>query len=228
MLDHHLPIQDLPISARSVDTFFDWFDMDSSQPLDDKAASFDDDEHWQRIYSDLMNVERSMDHPHLQLCNTAIEHSPLWSSDFEKQIDVVQNSDTDASSSSPSHNTGSLVDDNAEQHVDLQEWMVVDESSKKLRRPKLYEFLRLLLNNPRYTSYIAWTDEKRVVFKIKKPAEVANLWKEVKVRKTTGCMDYDTFARGIRYYYKSKLMIKTNTRHTYCFAQNSCVPETNS
>ena len=208
-----------------MDTFFDWLSMDSPELLDNRAAadnltSFDED-HWQRIYSDLIDVERSMDHPHLQLSDSAMEHVPLWDFAIEKKICVVHNSDTDASSPPPPppcNNTESLVDDNVDQSLDLQEWIVVDGSSKKLRPPKLYEFLRLLLNNPRYSSYIAWSDVEKGVFKIKKPAQVANLWKQVKVRKTHGCMDYDTFARGIRYYYKSKLMVKTNTRHTYCFA----------
>jgi hypothetical protein len=232
MFEHHSAIPDWPVPAHSVNTFFDWLGMDSPQHLDngteaDALASFDDD-HWQRIYADLIDVERSMDHPHLQLSNTAMEHVPLWDFAVEKQICVVHNSDTDTSSPRPCLSTESSVDDDVDQRLDLQEWIVVDGSSKKLRPPKLYEFLRLLLNNPRYSSYIAWSDEEKGVFKIKRPALVANLWKQVKVRKSNGCMDYDTFARGIRYYYKSKLMVKTNTRHTYCFARRSSVLDMDS
>jgi hypothetical protein len=228
MLNHHSAIQDSRVTACSMDALFDWLNMDSAQLLDngmsaDTLSSYDDD-HLERIYTDLLGVERSMGHPHLQLSNTAMDELLLSYIDVEKQIYVVENSDTDASSPR-CLNTESSVDDDVDQPLDHQEWTVVDGSSKKLRPPKLYEFLHLLLNNSRYSSYIAWSDERKGVFKIKKPAQVANLWKQVKVRKTNGYMDYDTFARGIRYYYKSKLMIKTNTRHTYCFARASSVSD---
>jgi hypothetical protein len=124
----------------------------------------------------------------------------------------------DSESSSESAQSQSPVNEDKE-YFDISEWLIQDHVSRKVRPPKLYEFLRLLLNNPRYVSYASWINKNEGLFKIHRPSEVACLWKNIKVRRTLGSMDYDTFARGIRYYYKSGAMIKTRTRHTYCFAR---------
>ncbi|CAF3362699.1 unnamed protein product [Rotaria sp. Silwood1] len=99
------------------------------------------------------------------------------------------------------------------------DWIIDGTSSSKIRPPKLCEYLRLLLDNPRYASYASWINKDEGLFKIHNPPKVASLWKRVKIRQTHGLMNYETFARCMRYYYKSGLMIKTHRRHTYRFAQ---------
>jgi hypothetical protein len=132
-------------------------------------------------------------------------------------VSTMSYSDDSESSSESAQSQSSINED--KEYFDLNEWMIHDCVSRKIRPPKLYEFLRLLLNNPRYVSYASWINKNEGLFKIHRPSEVACLWKKMKVRRTMGSMDYDTFARGIRYYYKSGAMIKTRTRHTYCFAR---------
>jgi len=134
-----------------------------------------------------------------------------------EDMSTVSSSD-DSESSSECVNLPTS-DDEDKQYFDLNEWMIQDRISRKLRPLKLYEFLRLLLNNPRYVSYASWLNKNEGLFKIHRPSEVACLWKKTKIRKAGGSMDYYTFARGIRYYYKTGAMIKTRTRHTYCFAR---------
>lgn len=99
------------------------------------------------------------------------------------------------------------------------EWQIYDRSLDKMRRPRQNEFLRLLLQNDRYSSYVSWVDKSQGLFRILEPDRVAKLWERVKSRQTNGKMDYETFARGIRYYYGKGLMVKTNKKHTFCFKQ---------
>jgi hypothetical protein len=68
-----------------------------------------------------------------------------------------------------------------------------------------------------YSSYISWLNKDQGLCKIHQPDQVAILWGKVKNRKTIGIMNYEVFARGIRFYYKSGLMIKTNKKHTLRF-----------
>ena len=97
------------------------------------------------------------------------------------------------------------------------DWIVCDKLTGKVRPPRQNEFLFLILENPRYAPYVQWLDKKDGVFKILKPEQVASLWYRVKNRRTQGVMDYDTFARGIRYYYKIGLMMKTHRKYTFRF-----------
>lgn len=103
------------------------------------------------------------------------------------------------------------------------DWLVMDTSTKKYRPPKQNEYLYLLLENQDYSSFASWVDRNQGTFKIHEPDRVAALWKLIKNRKTKGTMDYNTFARGIRYYYKSGLMIKTNKKHTFRFKVSSII-----
>ncbi|CAF1060978.1 unnamed protein product [Adineta steineri] len=100
------------------------------------------------------------------------------------------------------------------------EWLITDELTKKIRPPKLYEFLRLLLDNLFYISYASWLNKDEGLFKIHKPLEVAELWAKVRGRCTNNNIDYDKFSRSIRYYYEEKTMIPTRTKYTYRFANN--------
>lgn len=100
---------------------------------------------------------------------------------------------------------------------DMREWIVIDLSTGKERAPRQNEYLELLLQNPRYTSYVSWTDERNGLFEVRRPEDVVRLWEKVKSRQTTEDMNYDTFARGIRHYYQSGLMIRTNRPFTFHF-----------
>ena len=115
--------------------------------------------------------------------------------------------------------SGSTRESDDEEPFDPKDWMIEDTSTRRIRPPKLPEFLRLLLNNTRYISYASWLNRKKGVFKIHQPTKVVKLWRQVKLRKTVGSIDYDTFARCIRSYYKSGIMRKTRTRHTCRFAR---------
>jgi hypothetical protein len=98
-----------------------------------------------------------------------------------------------------------------------KEWLINDSITGKLRPPRQNEFLYHLLEDSRYSSYLCWLDRNQGLFKIHEPDQVTTLWTKVKNRQTTGIMDYDTFARGIRYYYKSGSMMKTHKKYTFRF-----------
>ena len=105
--------------------------------------------------------------------------------------------------------------------TDLSEWMIMDTISKRQRPPRLYEFLLSLLEKPHYHTYASYTNRSQGIFHIHEPQKVATLWEKVKSRQTTQTMTYDKFARAIRWYYKSDIMKKTNTRYTFQFSQQT-------
>ncbi|CAF1276836.1 unnamed protein product [Adineta steineri] len=112
----------------------------------------------------------------------------------------------------PDESTDSRVID-----FNQDEWRVIDSKTGKQRSPRQHEFLRLLLENPRYCSYATWLDKSQGLFTFLLPEEVAELWNNVKSRQTGGKMDYSTFSRGLRYYYKKEVMTQTHKRYTFCF-----------
>lgn len=61
-------------------------------------------------------------------------------------------------------------------------WMIYDKTLARERRPLLYEFLRLLLDDSNYRHIATYVDRENGVFKLIKPKEVARLWKDVKGR----------------------------------------------
>ena len=97
------------------------------------------------------------------------------------------------------------------------EWLIIDAITGKFRAPRQNEFLYLLLENSSYSSYISWLNRNEGLFKIHEPERIATLWSQVKNRQTNGIMSYDIFARGIRYYYQTGSMVKTNKKHTFRF-----------
>jgi len=98
-----------------------------------------------------------------------------------------------------------------------QDWLIINSVSRQPRPPRQNEFLLLLLGNSNYSSYITWLDKSQGLFIIHQPERVATLWSKVKNRRTIGQMDYKKFSRGLRFYYKSGLMIKTHKKHTFRF-----------
>lgn len=97
-------------------------------------------------------------------------------------------------------------------------WLIEDKNSKRKRAPRLYEFLVLLVKNPDYEDLASFTDREKGLFQIYKPEKVAALWESVKNRQSNSRMTYDKFARAIRWYYKTNLMKKTNTKYTFQFS----------
>ena len=117
-----------------------------------------------------------------------------------------------------------IVDEPAQSSTDSQlidfnrdEWRITDSHSGRQRSPRQYEFLHLLLENPRYSTYATWLDKSQGLFTVLLPEEVAELWNKVRSRQTNGTMDYSTFSRGVRYYYKKGVMTPTYKRYTFCF-----------
>ncbi|CAF5056380.1 unnamed protein product, partial [Rotaria sp. Silwood1] len=171
-------------------------------------------EEWniQKVYEDLVTVLK------LTSNDPCISYDDPFNNDgvihYEKRPPVQ------TFSSDKSNNPKTLLDENNDdtEFFNPKEWTMEDPSSSKVRPPRLFDFLCLLLNNLRYASYASWIKKDEGLFKIHNPAKVASLWKKVKLRQTHGLMSYDTFSRAIRYYYKSGLMIKTHRKHTYRFA----------
>jgi hypothetical protein len=116
--------------------------------------------------------------------------------------------------------------------LNRKEWLVQDRVSKRHRSPRLFEFLILLLGKSHYESYASFCDRSKGLFQIHQPAKVAELWQAVKSRQSNQKMTYDKFARAIRWYYKSNIMQKTNTRYTFKFSpetlRNYIIDENNN
>ncbi|CAF1378918.1 unnamed protein product [Rotaria sordida] len=172
-----------------------------------------------KIYTDLITVENSANNSYKPSDSLNSGGVMQYTMNSPEHTDSP-NTSNDSELSSNDKNSLSLNENNDDtEFFNPEEWIVQDLSSWKIRPPKLYEFLRLLLNNPRYVSYISWINKDEGLFKIHKPAKVVHLWKKVKLRRTYASVDYDSFSRAIRYYYKSGLMIKTNRKHIHRFAQ---------
>ncbi|UJR27358.1 hypothetical protein I4U23_008650 [Adineta vaga] len=189
-----------------------WIPNDSTNFIDNL-----DEEAIQQIYAELLTVENPTNYS----CESFDSLFHDESNSMESTRNPFDISDGCQSSSSRSMTPLSSDDADDEPTFNFQDWYIYDRATCKTRPPKLFEFLHLLLNNTRYSSHASWLNKNDGLFRIHKPNEVASLWRKVKVRRTNGSMNYDTFARGIRYYYKSGLMLKTHTKHTYCFAQIS-------
>lgn len=100
---------------------------------------------------------------------------------------------------------------------DQTEWLIRDPSTNRIRPPKLFEFLQLLLNNLRYMSYATWLNKNEGLFQIHKPHEVAELWNQVKIRHTINTITFKNLSRSIRCYYPTGQMIATHKKYTYRF-----------
>ncbi|CAF0785063.1 unnamed protein product [Adineta steineri] len=207
-----------PVSVDSMETLCDFLDdlYTSNYLAINKNELEESTIH--RIYTDLTTVENLTNDEYVSLLHLINEDIPT--AEMIVSENIFTSMESDDSQSSVRSNTPIPSDNDDKEQFNPKEWLVRDASSRQIRQPKLYEFLHLLVDNSRYNSYASWLNKDEGLFKIHKPAHAANLWKQVKRRRTKGSMDYDTFARGIRYYYKSGSMIKTHTKHTYCFATN--------
>ncbi len=68
------------------------------------------------------------------------------------------------------------------QYTNMNEWLIPSETDGKKRRPLLYEFLRLLLDNKNYSHIVEYVDRKKGIFKFHERNEAAKLWQQVKGR----------------------------------------------
>ncbi|UJR09644.1 hypothetical protein I4U23_013878 [Adineta vaga] len=100
-------------------------------------------------------------------------------------------------------------------------FLIHDHATGKDRRPYLHEFLRLLLEDEEYEHVIQFVDRKQGIFKLNKPNEIAELWKQAKGRNTDNEMTYDKVARALRYYYGSGIMQPNAGRFTFRFGPKS-------
>jgi hypothetical protein len=66
--------------------------------------------------------------------------------------------------------------------IDIKKFLVFDETTGRERRPLLHEFIRLILENDEYSHIAQYIDRKQGIFKLHKPNDVSDLWKQVKGR----------------------------------------------
>ncbi|CAF2346200.1 unnamed protein product [Rotaria sp. Silwood2] len=212
----------LPFIVRSMKELFEYINENILDPFDFNSSINGYDEILQgdslKIYTNLITVENFPSVVYKSFDDSNSGGAMHSQRNFPGHAFDSKTSD-DPESLSIGKTSSPLNENNADAGCfNDDEWIIEDSASLKMRPPKLCEFLHLLLNNPRYASYTSWVNNNEDLFKIHNPAKVASLWRKIKLRRTHRPMDYETFSRGIRYYYKSGLMIKTHRRHTYRFA----------
>ncbi|CAF1185208.1 unnamed protein product [Didymodactylos carnosus] len=107
------------------------------------------------------------------------------------------------------------------QLADITEWLVVDEVTRRKRRPYLYEFLKQLLDNPKYHHMATYINRQEGIFKLHLPNDTAALWKYIKGRNSGNKMTYDKLARAIRHYYPQGVIKSNPGRFTFRFGPKS-------
>jgi hypothetical protein len=134
--------------------------------------------------------------------------------------DIFENWSPDISPSyeEPYSSVNPIKNNSLDIPTDPREWLVTDQTTRRQRPPRLYEFLILLLHKAHYASYASYKDRALGLFEIYEPEKVADLWQQVKNRQSMQKMTYDKFARAIRWYYKADIMRKTNARYTFQFS----------
>ncbi|CAF1277101.1 unnamed protein product [Rotaria magnacalcarata] len=181
---------------------------DDNDPHDDENAML-------TAYEELRTTLKTPENP-------LTEANLLKSGNFDiDDYTNITHSSSGTSSIADIDNILRLSENSHEVLFDHHEWEICDPSSNRKRPPRQSEFLQLLLENSRYSSYVSWVDKSQGLFRILRPERVADLWRKVKCRQTQGKMSYETFARGVRYYYGTGLMIKTNKKYTFCFKQST-------
>ncbi|XP_065835583.1 uncharacterized protein [Oscarella lobularis] len=84
--------------------------------------------------------------------------------------------------------------------------------------PQLWEFLMMLLDDPKRRSVIGWRNKDEGVFKIFCSDAAARLWGSYKNRSN---MNYDKMSRAMRYYYGKGIFEKVPGRLVYKFSQSA-------
>lgn len=88
--------------------------------------------------------------------------------------------------------------------------------STKSGKPRLYRFLKDILNDPKQYPCIEWVNKSTGTFKFLDSSEVARLWG---FRKNKPAMKYENFARSLRTYIAKGILTKPRNKLVYCFAQ---------
>lgn len=174
-----------------------------------------DDDYEQTHYANLANYEesrRTLNTPdHLRSDSSSNDSNDFNPDDFN------ENPGSSFTTSSDDNFVASH-EDSDDPVFDRTEWQIVNSRTGKRRPPLQIEFIERLLGNPRYSSYIRWTNDNNGSFEILLPDKVVALWIKVKQRQTPGEMTYEAFSRGLRYYYnKKKILVKTNKKYTFRF-----------
>lgn len=152
------------------------------------------------------------------LINDFLSDDPLFQSPYFNGfiLDSLSSSETVSPLSEEVEATDAAVP--SDLNINRRDWLVEDPMSKRMRSPRLFEFLILLLQKSGYDFYASFTNREKGIFQISKPEKVAELWQAVKSRQSHQKMTYDKLARAVRWYYKSNIMQKTNTRYTFQFS----------
>lgn len=74
------------------------------------------------------------------------------------------------------------IEEKTKGSFDIKKFLVFDSITGRERRPLLFEFLRLLLEDNQYSDIIEYIDRKQGIFKLHKPKAIAQLWKHAKGR----------------------------------------------
>ena len=88
--------------------------------------------------------------------------------------------------------------------------------STKSGKPRLYRFLKDILNDPKQYPCIEWVNKSTGTFKFLDSSEVARLWG---FRKNKPAMKYENFARSLRTYIAKGILKKPRNKLVYSFAQ---------
>lgn len=91
---------------------------------------------------------------------------------------------------------------------------------QRYRSPKIIEFLLHIGRSDNYSDYVTFNQESGVIVIVDATA-VVELWSQQRSRRDSTVLTYDNFARGLRYYYQSGIMIKTFHRYTFKFSQDT-------
>ncbi|XP_066933945.1 transcription factor ast-1-like [Clytia hemisphaerica] len=86
----------------------------------------------------------------------------------------------------------------------------------KTGKPRLFRFLKDILEDPNQYKCIEWVNKSTGTFKFLDSSEVARLWGH---RKNKPAMKYENFARSLRTYIAKGILKKPRNKLVYCFAQ---------
>ena len=86
----------------------------------------------------------------------------------------------------------------------------------KTGKPRLFRFLKDILDDPEQYKCIEWVNKSTGTFKFLDSSEVARLWGH---RKNKPAMKYENFARSLRTYIAKGILKKPRNKLVYCFAQ---------
>ncbi|CAF3316030.1 unnamed protein product [Rotaria socialis] len=150
-----------------------------------------------------------------------IPHRPTEKSNSTPNNDKPPSSSTENIHRIKKKNASSRKSFASSNYGDVKKFLVYDVVTGRLRRPLLHEFIRLLVEHDEYSDVAEYLDRERGIFKLHKPDEVAELWKNVKGRNSDNNMTYDKLARALRYYYGNGIMHPSPGRFTFRFGSKS-------